>query len=130
MIGPDRGFVSRELAKPRERDRESHDDESDAEWRRKPLRNDGDRPHALKRETQDDETDVDERWRKPDAGMILAHALLITQRGTIGAGTVKLVSDLRGLTSIWGRTNMELSRCFCPLGLAHFAHLKWPTLSY
>ena len=20
--------------------------------------------------------------------------------------------------------------CFCPLGLAHFAHLKWPTLSY
>ena len=24
----------------------------------------------------------------------------------------------------------EASVCFCPLGLSHFAHLKWPTLSY
>ncbi len=24
----------------------------------------------------------------------------------------------------------KMRACFCPLGLAHFAHLKWPTLSY
>ena len=27
-------------------------------------------------------------------------------------------------------TKWERSGCVCPLGLAHFAHLIWPTLSY
>ena len=58
---------------------------------------------------------------------LFLNELVAWMRNQKGTGSLRA---LLYMDEIFGFFPPVKAPCFCPLGLAHFAHLKWPTLSY
>ena len=77
------------------------------------------------------------RYESPKAEVI-AHFFTFPNLTTLGRirllaeGRVRfeIIKDFYFSVNVYNIYDSDPPVCVCPLGLAHFAHLIWPTLSY